>query len=175
MALDIAREVADKFFKKSGDIKLLFGERNPNYLVTTKDGKFVLKIHSVDEVLQLQIQQSALAALENLVKFQTPITVPATSGELLVDIGDGKFARMLSWIDGDLWSQSKNLSDGHKIALGKLIATVDIELGSVDVAKYRNELDRPFGWNALQVQSLVDDIELINYMSHPAIKTKMIA
>ena len=161
MALDTAREVADKFFKKSGDIKVLSGERNPNYLVTTTDGKFVLKIHGVDEVSQIQIQQSALATLEKLVKFQTPMTVPATSGELLVDIGEGKFARMLTWIDGDLWSQSKDLSEGHKVALGRLIATVDNELASVDVSKYRSVLDRPFGWNTLQVQSLVHDIELI--------------
>ena len=105
MDLDTAREVAAKFFSKSGDIKELAGERNPNFLVTTTHGKFVLKIHSSEEVSQIQIQQSALAVLEQVYKFQTPTTVPADSGELLVAIGEGRFARMLTWIDGDLWSQ----------------------------------------------------------------------
>ena len=86
--------------------------------------------------------------------------MPAKSKELLVDAGNGKFARMLAWIPGELWSASET-SESHKVALGRLIATVDNELASVDVAKYRSVLDRPFGWNALQVQSLVDDIELI--------------
>jgi Ser/Thr protein kinase RdoA (MazF antagonist) len=103
MNLELAREVAEKFFQKSGDIEVLAGERNPNFLVTTTAGKFVLKIHSGEEVSQIQIQESALSALEQLVKFQTPKTIPAASGEPLVDIGEGKFARMLTWIDGDLW------------------------------------------------------------------------
>ncbi|MSX30157.1 MAG: hypothetical protein F2794_07130, partial [Actinobacteria bacterium] len=68
MELELAREVAEKFFKKSGEIKVLAGERNPNFLVTTETGKYVLKIHSADEVSQIQIQQSALSTLEQLVK-----------------------------------------------------------------------------------------------------------
>jgi len=55
MNLDTAREVADKFFQKSGEIKELSGERNPNFLVTTPVGKFVLKIHSADEVSQIKV------------------------------------------------------------------------------------------------------------------------
>jgi Ser/Thr protein kinase RdoA (MazF antagonist) len=86
MDLDSAREVAAKFFSKSGDITVLAGERNPNFLLTTTNGKFVLKIHSSEEVSQIQSQQSALASLEQVDKFQTPTTVPANSGELLVDI-----------------------------------------------------------------------------------------
>ena len=161
MDLDTAREVAEKFFSKSGDIKELAGERNPNFLVTTTHGKFVLKIHSGEEVSQIQIQQSALAALEQVDKFQTPTTVPANSGDLLVDIGEGKFARMLTWIDGDLWSQSKDLGESHKSQLGRLIATVDSKLATVDCTNFRTTLDQPFGWNALQAKELVADIALI--------------
>ena len=161
MNLDTAREVADKFFQKSGEIKELSGERNPNFLVTTPVGKFVLKIHSADEVSQIKIQQSALATLEQLVKFQTPITVPATSGELLVDIGEGNFARMLTWIDGDLWSQSQDIGENHKVQLGRLIATVDSQLATVDCTNFRTALDQPFGWNALQANELTADIALI--------------
>ena len=161
MDLDTAREVAEKFFNKSGDIKVLAGERNPNFLVTTTAGKFVLKIHSGEEVSQIQIQQSALAALEHVNKFHTPTTVPANSGELLVDIGEGKFARMLTWIDGDLWSQSQDLGERHKSQLGRLIATVDSKLATVDCTNFRTTLDQPFGWNALQAKKLISDIALI--------------
>ncbi|MEJ6494235.1 MAG: aminotransferase class III-fold pyridoxal phosphate-dependent enzyme [Actinomycetes bacterium] len=161
MELESARELVESKFGIKGTASLLAGERNPNFLIESTSGKFVLKIHDSSELSQLEIQQLALASLEALPNFQTPKFVPATSGQLLVDAGNGKFARMLTWIDGDLWSQSKELSDGHKVALGQLIATVDIELASVDVTKYRSVLDRPFGWNALQVQSLANDVELI--------------
>ena len=162
MDLDTAREVAEKFFKKSGDIDALAGERNPNFLVTDADGKFVLKIHTADEITQIQIQQSALATLEQLVDFQTPHTVPSSAGDLLADIGDGKFARLLTWIDGELWSEAKDLSEAHKVQLGKLIASIDSELADVDTSKDLDVLSRPFGWNALQVESLLPDIKLIS-------------
>ena len=162
MDLDTAREVAEKFFNKSGDIKVLAGERNPNFLVTTTTGKFVLKIHSGEEVSQIQIQQSALAALETLGKFQTPMTVSAVSGELLVDIGEGKFARMLTWIDGDLWSEANNQAEDHKVQLGRLIAAVDGKLAAVDPAKHLEVLNRPFGWNVLQAEDLLGSIKLIS-------------
>ena len=154
MELELAREVAEKFFNKSGSIKVLAGERNPNFLVTTAAGKFVLKIHSGEEVSQIHIQQTALASLEQLVKFQTPVTIPAVSGELLVDIGEGKFARMLTWIDGELWSQSEDLRENNKAQLGRLIASVDSQLATVDCTNFRATLDQPFGWNALQAKAV---------------------
>ncbi|NBO26996.1 MAG: hypothetical protein EBU96_09455 [Actinobacteria bacterium] len=121
----------------------------------------MLKIHGAEEVSQIQIQQTALATLEQLVKFQTPVAVPSASGELLVDIGEGKFARMLTWIDGDLWSQSQGLGESNKAQLGRLIATVDSKLATIDCRDFRTTLDQPFGWNALQAKELVADIALI--------------
>jgi 4-aminobutyrate aminotransferase-like enzyme/Ser/Thr protein kinase RdoA (MazF antagonist) len=161
MELESARELAESKFGIKGKASLLAGERNPNFLIESTSGKFVLKIHDASELSQLKIQQLALTSLESLNSFQTPNFVPAKSNELLVDAGNGKFARMLTWIDGDLWSQSKDLSEGDKVALGRLIATVDHDLASVDVTKYQSVLDRPFGWNALQVKSLAADVELI--------------
>ena len=161
MDLESASQIAAKHFGITGNATTLAGERNPNFLITNTTEKFVLKIHSVDEIPQIQLQQKVLAALEYLVKFQTPKSVPATSGELLVDLGEGKFARMLTWIDGALWSQAQEIGDIQKAQLGRLIATVDSKLATVDCADFRNTLDQPFGWNALQANELVTDIALI--------------
>lgn len=160
MELESARELVESEFGIKGAASLLAGERNPNFLIESTSGKFVLKIHDASELAQLEIQQLALIKLESLSNFQTPNFVHAKSNELLVDAGNGKSARMLAWIPGELWSASET-SESHKVALGQLIATVDNELASVDVTKYRSVLDRPFGWNALQVKSLADDVELI--------------
>ena len=156
----VANEIAENYFGITGTINPLAGERNPNFLVTSGAQKYVLKIHSREEVTQVELQERALAQLSDLSGFTTPRTVPNSQGQTLVAIENEQFARMLTWIPGELWSASET-SDKDKVALGKLIATVDIELGKVAVDKHRNVLDRPFGWNALQVQSLVDDIELI--------------
>ena len=156
-----ANDIAKKHFGITGQLVELPGERNPNYLLTTETENFVLKIQHADEVSQVEIQELALAQLSGLTKFSIPQTIAGSNGESLASIGDDLFARMLSWIPGELWSASET-SESHKVALGKLIATVDDELARVDVTKHRSVLDRPFGWNALQVESLISDVDLIN-------------
>ena len=161
MDIEFARQIAKKHFGIDGSATSLAGERNPNFLISSPTGQFVLKIHDSSEVPQIQIQETALATLEQLANFQTPKTVPAASGEMLVDLGEGNFARMLTWIDGDLWSQSQGLGESHKGQLGRLIATVDSKLATVDCTNFRATLDQPFGWNALQAKELISDIALI--------------
>ena len=155
-----AQELAANYFGIAGEVTLLPGERNPNFLVTKGVQKYVLKIHKADEVAQIELQEHVLAELSGLSGFSVPKTIPGSEGKSLIALGDRQFARMLAWIPGELWSASET-AESHKVALGRLIATVDHELASVDVTKYRSVLDRPFGWNALQVQSLAADVELI--------------
>jgi len=161
MTPDDAKAIAKSHYGTDGDASTLAGERNPNFLVTSNTEKFVLKIHTSDELQQIEVQQIALASLANLADFQTPRTVSSIAGDLLTDIGDGKFARLLTWIEGDLWSKAKDLSEDHKVQLGKLIASVDSKLSQVDVSKSLDVLSRPFGWNVLQAEELLADIKLI--------------
>ena len=155
-----AQGLAANYFGIAGEVTVLPGERNPNFLVTNGVQMYVLKIHKADEVAQIELQEHVLAELSGLSGFSVPKTIPGSEGKSLIALGDEQFARMLAWIPGELWSASET-AESHKVSLGRLIATVDHELASVDVTKYRSVLDRPFGWNALQVQSLADDVELI--------------
>ena len=161
MELESAQKISEAEFGVKGSITPLAGERNPNFLVTSETEKNVLKIHDFEEESQLEVQQVALAALSELTSFQTPNIVPSKSGKRLVKIQDGKFARLLTWIDGDLWSEAKDLSEDHKVQLGKLIASVDARLAQVDASKHLDVLSRPFGWNVLQAEDLLADIKLI--------------
>lgn len=161
MILAEAQRIAKDYFGVAGEITALAGERNPNFLITGAAGRFVLKIHDLAEVPQIEIQQKVLAGLEKLTDFQTPRTVSSVAGELLTEIGNEKFARLLTWIDGDLWSQSQEISERHKVQLGKLIATVDSKLASENFEAHRGVLDQPFGWNALQAPNHYCDLNLI--------------
>lgn len=156
-----AQSIAKDHFAIDGEVTVLAGERNPNYLITSPAGKYVLKIHDASEVPQIKIQQEALSQLLELNSFHTPQTVKSTSGELLVDIGEDKFARLLTWIDGDLWSEVKDLSEGHKVQLGRLVGAIDSKLANIDTSKNLEVLNKPFGWNALQAEDLLADIKLI--------------
>ncbi len=160
MKSENAQGLAANYFGIAGEVTVLPGERNPNFLVTNGVQMYVLKIHKADEVAQIELQEHVLAELSGLSGFSVPKTIPGSEGKSLIALGDEQFARMLAWIPGELWSASET-AESHKVSLGRLIATVDHELASVDVTKYRSVLDRPFGWNALQVQSLADDVELI--------------
>ena len=144
MTPDDAKTIAKSHFALDGEITILAGERNPNFLITSSTDKFVLKIHDSSEVPQLEIQQEVLSGLSKITSFQTPQTVASTAGELLTNIGDGKFARLLTWIEGDLWSQAAEITDSHKVQLGKLIATVDKSLVAIDSKESRIVLDQPF-------------------------------
>ena len=161
MEIELAQELAASKFGIKGSASLLAGERNPNFLITSQVGQFVLKIHDSAEVPQIEIQAQALTTLLGLAHFQTPQTVTSITGDLLIDIGDGKFARLLTWIDGDLWSQAGEASETNKVELGKLIATVDAKLAGIESKKFQGVLDQPFGWNVLQAESLLPEINLI--------------
>lgn len=159
---DAAQGIAKSHFAIDGEIAVLDGERNPNFLVTSATGRFILKIHDQTEVSQIKVQQEVLAKLADLTNFQTPMTVPSVSEDLLTDIGDGKFARLLTWIDGELWSQSGELSEDNKVQLGKLIGVVDADLAGVETQDFRDVLSLPFGWNVLQAEDLLADITSIS-------------
>ena len=60
MDLESASQIAAKHFGITGNATTLAGERNPNFLITNTTEKFVLKIHSVDEIPQIQLQQKVL-------------------------------------------------------------------------------------------------------------------
>lgn len=162
MDLESASDIAESEFGIKGSISPLAGERNPNFLVSSNADKYVLKIHDLEELPQIEIQINALAALVELSNFQTPQTVPSLGGNDNSRLEDKKLARLLTWIDGDLWSETKNLSEDHKVQLGKLIAAVDSKLADVDPSKHLEVLNRPFGWNVLQAEDLLGDIKLIS-------------
>jgi 4-aminobutyrate aminotransferase-like enzyme/Ser/Thr protein kinase RdoA (MazF antagonist) len=156
-----AQSITRDHFGIDGEATALAGERNPNFLITSSTGRYILKIHDSNELMQINVQQDVLTQLISLGTFQTPQTVKSTSGQLLVEIEDGKFARLLTWIDGDLWSEAQDLSDDHKVQLGKLVGAVDAKLAYFDTAKSLEVLNRSFGWNALQAEDLIEDIKLI--------------
>ena len=118
-------------YSLAGDLKDLPSYIDKNYLLTTTCGdKFVVKISSqTTPVEEVELENAAMQHIHNKqMSFQTPFVLKNKYNQELLDFNDTdsntyKF-RIISYLEGDLYSQVDiNNSDLHD-SLGKLIAEI---------------------------------------------------
>jgi Ser/Thr protein kinase RdoA (MazF antagonist) len=106
MNLDQALQIVQNQYGITGTIKLLYGEVDYNFLLTTDDKQYTLKIsraHPDKDLLDLQNQ--ALIHLEQKnTSLEYPYVIKNKDGQYLGWHGDHA-VRLLKWIPGRLWSQ----------------------------------------------------------------------
>lgn len=138
------------------ELSALPGERDLNALVTTREQRAVLKIYQPRQREWLELQDRALRHLQS-----RGVPSPIVLHPDLVDLPGGRVARLISWVDGQPWSQSTT-DAAHLTALGTMVSQVDRCLGELDLsADELTVLTRPFGWNMLQAGSLLDSLPLV--------------
>lgn len=158
--MQIAQLVKDNY-GIDGEVSQLPGERDLNYKITTSKNSYIFKIHNAAEREFIALQQKILSLVSNVSELAQPTPLPALSGNSIIDLPDGKIGRLLTWAQGNLFSQSEK-SEQLKQSLGSAVALVDKKLVEFDVSPYLETLTRPFGWNALQAASLIEKIDLIS-------------
>ncbi len=140
-----------------GEISQLPGERDLNFKVVT-DQVYVLKLYEAGNRDWLELQDFALRILE-IAGIPTPIQ--STQGHFLVDLPNGRTARLLQWVDGEPWAKSETDSNLLQ-TLGAKIALVDKKLSTIAInEKNAQVLNRQFIWNLLQAGSLIAETNLI--------------
>lgn len=145
-------------FGLTGEISQLPGERDLNFKVVT-DQVYVLKLYETGNRDWLELQDFALRMLE-IAGIPTPIQ--STQGHFLVDLPNGRTARLLQWVDGEPWAKSETDSNLLQ-TLGAKIALVDKKLSTIAInEKNAQVLNRQFIWNLLQAGSLIAETNLIN-------------
>ena len=106
MILDQALQIVQNQYGITGTIKLLYGEVDYNFLLTTDDQQYTLKIsraHPDKDLLDLQNQ--ALIHLEQKnTSLEYPYVIKNKDGQYLGWHGNHA-VRLLKWIPGRLWSQ----------------------------------------------------------------------
>ena len=145
----------------SGEISQLPGERDLNYKLVSTHGEYIFKVHESTERSFIQLQQEVLQRLTLITALNEPRVVKTISGQTIIDLPDQKIGRLLTWADGQLYSQIKPSID-LKVSLGSAVALVDRELADFDVTEYLEILNRPFGWNVGQSSQLIQKINLIS-------------
>ena len=104
-------EIAHRLFALEGPLKLLYGERDLNYLITTGSGKFVFKIANADEARgMLDCQHRVFERLEQNQVF--PLIARArksVDGREIETVQDAQgrehFCRVLPFLEGRMWSE----------------------------------------------------------------------
>ncbi len=158
--IDSAEQVLKEHFTLEGEISQLPGERDLNFKISGKES-FSLKIYEKGNREWLEIQDLALRTLARTIT-NIPKPIASKNGKFVIELPEGKCARLLSWVDGEPWADAKKVDNTHSKLLGVLIARVDKELAKIEItSEYRKVLTRPFIWNMLQAGSLLQHIDLI--------------
>jgi 4-aminobutyrate aminotransferase-like enzyme/Ser/Thr protein kinase RdoA (MazF antagonist) len=157
-----ATKIAQDLYGRFGDIQTLPGELDFNFKLTHGEKQFLLKISRPDVPLDyIQFQQALLdhvAASD--VPVECPAAVPAADGRFICDImddaGNLRRVRLLTWIEGRLWSRVKPVTDRLLISLGRQAGLVTKALQGFDHAVAHRDLV----WDLAQAGRTRDHLDL---------------
>ncbi|HLV14446.1 MAG TPA: aminotransferase class III-fold pyridoxal phosphate-dependent enzyme [Xanthomarina sp.] len=145
-----ALEIAQKHYNLEGKIKALPGELDFNFKISTKSESYILKISRPNEDFEyLEFQQHIIQFLSKK-DLLAPKAFPDAQGKLISAIkdshGNTRFIRLLSWIEGRLWSSVNPIKDDLLYCLGTETGKLTSALEGFEHAKSQ----RHFEWDLAQ-------------------------
>ncbi|MEX1314703.1 MAG: aminotransferase class III-fold pyridoxal phosphate-dependent enzyme [Desulfotignum sp.] len=158
-----AAEIARHLYQLSGDIVPLPGELDFNFRITQDSRKYVLKISRPDVSSGYFEFQQALLDHVNASKVPVvcPETIPAVDGKsisrIVDDAGNPRLVRLLTWIDGRLWSDVNPVTDGVLKSLGRQAGQVTKALQGFD----HDLAHRDLVWDLAQADWTRDHMDLL--------------
>ncbi|MEM9633609.1 MAG: aminotransferase class III-fold pyridoxal phosphate-dependent enzyme [Pseudomonadota bacterium] len=160
-SLDGVRDLLAKIYGLDGTVKKLPGEHDLNFHVRTSDNHdFLLKLHAPGNDAELEMQ---VAVLEHLAARapQLPVSkaVPDQNGATLTDVeylGPRK-ARLLTWLDGNVWAKSESRGESAAQSLGSLLAELD---RSLETFKHHGT-KRIYNWDIAHADSHIENLQFI--------------
>ena len=140
-----AIKIASKHYELTAEAKNLPGDADRNFLLSTENEKFILKIQALDTKQEnIEFQHAALQHLSGFVG--TPRVIPNKDGEMLFKIshkGDHYLARMVSFLEGTLLEEIVPKSPNLLRGLGAYIAKLNLALADFSHSAMREE-DSPW-------------------------------
>ena len=144
----------------AGTCEPLLGERDLNFKVDSESGKYIFKVQQRDEASFIDLQSRLLARLDES-DATVPNVIRTKDNALSFELPDGRVCRLLSWVEGQLWSDLETHDESLLSSLGTAVATLDSALAHWDFSDDVATLDRPFGWNVMQAKNLLPSLDLI--------------
>lgn len=128
------------------------GERDQNFHIKAENGsQFVFKIHDSNaDASWLAAQDAVLGHIAQSGDFPVPAMIPAKDGETTTamtdPIGNIRYLRVLSWINGTVWAKAREDHDLDFAQIGTLLGHLDHSLSGFD----HPAAHREFLWDIVQ-------------------------
>lgn len=154
-----AASIAQRLFGLEGPLKLLNGERDLNFLITTQHGRFVFKIaNALESPAMLECQHMAFQRLADAEVFPLVATaLTSLNGRLIETVSDTQgiehCCRVLPFLEGRVMADLVELKAPLLVDLGRRLALLDKALDGFTHAG----LERPLLWNMEQALSVLDN------------------
>jgi Ser/Thr protein kinase RdoA (MazF antagonist) len=159
-----ASDIAKTFYKIEGKISPLNGWEDFNFKIETESGSFVLKVSRPDENIEyVKYQYKILDYISNnTVQIISPKVFPNINGEFLSQYtdknGNLRIVRLLSWIDGLLWTNIDSIDDNLLFSLGQQAGKLTNALQGFD----HNQAHRKFGWDLAQADWTFEHLSIFS-------------
>ena len=159
---DQAAKIAQDLYGVQGEISSLPGWVDFNFRIKSDSGTFLLKVSRLDtDVKYIEFQQSLLGHMASCcIGVESPTIIPNLQGNQLSEIADDaghtRMVRLLSWIEGRLWSGVHPISNHLLFSLGAQAG---------NLAKALQDFDHPmayrkFEWDIAQARWTYDYLHL---------------
>jgi len=153
-----AAALASRLFALDGTLKLLHGERDVNYLISSDEGRFVFKIANAEEARDmLDCQHRVFERLDRARVF--PLIARArksVNGNEIETVTDAQgrqhYCRVLPFLEGRMWSDLDTSSAGLLQDLGANLAALDHALTGFS----HPGLERPLLWDMETTATTLD-------------------
>ncbi len=153
-----AADIARRLFGLEGPLKLLDGERDLNFLITTEHGSFVFKIaNALESPAMLECQHLVFQRLADAQVFPLVATALASvNGRFIETVHDAQgiehCCRVLPFLEGRVMAEIADLKAQVLADLGRRLALLDIALEGFT----HPGLERPLLWNMEQALSVLE-------------------
>ena len=161
---DQAAKTAKKLYEIDGKAIALPGELDYNFKIKTDSTSYILKISRPDvNVDYIQFQQELLSYVANGNEaIGVPKTFPDCDGNFISkttdDTGNPRKVRLLSWVDGRLWSSVNPINDNLLFSLGVETGKLTNALQGFDHPEAHRELP----WDVAQAEWTYDYVNLFS-------------
>ncbi len=149
-----AEKTVSDLYGKEGSAVSLPGEVDMNFKIETDSVSYLLKISRPDtDPVYLGFQHEILMHVaENDPEIISPRPLPDRAGKYISEItdraGNARYVRLLTWIDGRLWSEVNPVKDNLLYSLGKQAGKLTKALSGFEHPLAR----RDFEWDVAQAQ-----------------------
>ena len=152
--VDQAASIAQSLYNIEGEISILHGESDFNFKLKTSTENYILKISRPDSQLEyFRFQQATINHINvSCIDLVSPRLYPDLQGNYISEIKDSagriRIVRLLSWVEGRLWSSINPIDD-------ELLYSLGVEAGKLTTAL--NGFDHPmahrrFEWDLAQAE-----------------------